>query len=107
MPRRGANQKFTVWKIDGIDLNGQPSYLPPVTILGRIERKGSLFLNGDGRETRGDSTIYTEDSGARLADIIFVGESLSTTPEKGSKEIQDIQIISNLAGTRTEYKIII
>ena len=107
MPRRGANQTFTIWQIDGLDINSQPSYIGPITIKGRHEQKASVFLNADGRETRGNSTVYTEDSGARLADLIFVGESVSATPAPGSQEIKDLQVISNLSGTRTEYKIII
>lgn len=98
---------FTVWKVDSIDINGQPSYDGPFHFKGRFEKRQVVFLNTDGRETRGNSVIYTEDTNASIADEIYVGISNETSPVKGSFEIKDYRAIPNLRGTRTEYRIIV
>lgn len=102
-----ATQEFTYWKKSGVDIHGQPGWDGPHYFRGRFEVTQTVFLNVDGRETRGDATIYSEKTNAQLGDVVFVGRSSSETPENTAREIRSYRAIPNLRGTRTEYRLIL
>lgn len=99
--------RVTIWKSEGLDMYGQPSWSAPVVVKARWEDVQTLYLNANGREERGNSRVYLEKDAAKIGDHIYLGVSQSVTPEPESQEVRSRRSISNLGGTRHEHRVIV
>lgn len=99
--------KVTYWKSGGIDYAGQPSWETPVTIPCRWEDEQRLYINSDGRESRGRSSIYCNYGGLDVGDYVLQGTSTEVSPPSGSYEVKSPRTIKNLRGTRVEHRYIV
>lgn len=100
-------QTITIWKQTGVDLRGNPSYTTPITTPCRYEKRTSIFINSEGRESRGVGVVYLPDDLASIGDFIFEGESTEAKPSAGSLQVRSYEEISNLSGNRVQFKIIL
>lgn len=86
---------------------GNPSYSTPTTIKVRWEYQSKLMTDSKGREIQGQGVIYFSDKIFSIGDFIADGEYVDNTPVKGSFEIKNQRVVSNLSGTEREYRALI
>lgn len=101
------NHKMTYWLVGALDQYNQPTWGTPVTVDVRWEDSQRLFITEDGREARGKSTVYMPQGYVYLGDYVALGTFVSASPDVDAFEVRDARSISNLRGTRTEYRVIV
>lgn len=101
------NDTATLWKHDGLDLYGNPSYAEPVVITVRWEYQTKLITDSQGREIQGQGVIYFPEKVFDIGDYIADGEYTDLTPTRGSFEIKNERNVSNLSGTEREYRALV
>jgi|AntRauTorckE6833_2_1112554.scaffolds.fasta_scaffold40313_2 hypothetical protein len=98
----------TVWKqIGEPDAYGNLSYTTPVYAWVKYNDQQKLFVNLDGVEQRGRASIFCEKDVMAIGDVAFFGESLESSPSKGSFTVKDRRSISSFSGGRTEFRYVI
>ena len=97
---------MTYWKKGELDRHNQPQWDGPFTSKCRWEDSQRLFYTEDGHQSRGQSTVYTPENILTTGDKIYFGKVDSEEPPADSYEVKRPRAISNLRGTRTEYRYI-
>jgi hypothetical protein len=95
--------KGLLWKKGPPDIYGQPTYGKPIVIQHRWEQKNGVFITREGRTQGYSSRIYIDvyaDAGDRIAKRV-------TDSIDNSYEIKDARAISNVSGSKTEYRVVL
>lgn len=98
---------ITIWKSLGTDWHGQPTWSAPIVKKVRWEDSQKLYITERGQEARGRSTVYCDTPIADFGDYIFLGESTEVSPPSRSYTVKDVRSVTNISGTRTEYRVIV
>lgn len=101
-------QTITVWRQDGIpDVTGQRGWTRFV-IKARYQAVNRIYVREDGENQRSLAYVYTKEDSLKLGDRVALGEFADTTPTtvKGAYDIKQRRVITNMRGTRSEYRYI-
>ena len=99
------NQRITLWKKSSHNQYGKGVYSLPIVFLGRVENGVASFSKVGSDVSVDTYVIYHEYAPAEVGDYIFIGESVSPTPEKAARVITSCSKIGSLSGSSTEYVI--
>lgn len=99
--------KATLWRYEGVDMNNMPSYAEPLVVNVRWEEEERLITDNTGKEIQGRGTIYFPEKLFKINDYIALGEHTDQFPISGSFEIKNQRSISNLSGTKWEYRALV
>lgn len=102
-----AIDDITIWRSLGVDRYGQPNYQPPITVRGRWEDSERLYINGEGREVRGKSTVYLPEDLAKSGDYMMLGVSDELRPTVEAHEVKQRRVIRSQRGNRKECRYIL
>lgn len=102
-----AIHDITIWRSLGVDRYGQPNYQEPITIRGRWEDAERLYINENGREVRGRSTVYLPEDLAKSGDYMMLGVSEELRPTVDSYEVKQRRVINSQRGNRKECRYIL
>lgn len=97
-------QVATIWKFKGVDFNNQPTFEAPRKVNVRWEDVNRLIIEANGREVRGRSRIYFPEDEFEMGDFIARGEWSELVPIRNALEIKNKSVITNISGTRAEYR---
>ena len=100
-------QMVTLWRYEGVDLNNVPSYYNVGTFNVRWEDRSELIVNNDGKQSMGRATIYFPEKVFEIGDYIVLGDIPDINPPSNAYEIKNERSISNLSGTRYEYRALV
>lgn len=103
--------KATIWtQGNGLDIYARPIWNAPIVVDCRWEDVATTYTDANGDKQRSNSRVYI-DRPASVGDFIAKGDfsDVSPYPEpvETAKEIRDFRTISNVHGTRTEYRALI
>ena len=98
---------MTYWIREGTDQYNQPAWSGPFTARCRWEDESRLFIDENGREARGRSTVYVAEDLLKIGDRVMKGENTSTTPDARSWEVRQPREIPSLMGDKREYRYIV
>lgn len=98
---------ITIWKLQGTDWHGNATFSSPVKKYVRWEDQQKLYITENGTESRGRSVIYCDTPIADFGDYLFLGDSDDASPPDRSYTVKDVRNITNISGTRTEYRVIV
>lgn len=107
MRKSQAIHDITIWRSNGVDRYGQPMYKEPLNVRGRWEDAERLYINEQGREVRGRSTVYLQEDLAKSGDYMLFGKSEATTPPVDAYEVKQRRVIANQRGTRKECRYVL
>ena len=100
-------QTATIWKQTGLDMRGNALYGTPVKTHVRWEDTETVFIGSDGRESRGTAIVYLPDDLASVGDFISYGDSSSATPNSEAQQVKALRRVTNMSGSRTEYRVVL
>ena len=101
-------QEVTYWRKSGSpDMYGRDTY-----IVGKVkcrwEETSRQYLNEFGEHTRSNAYVYTIGDDLVVGDVVMQGDyTTNTTPISGSYPVRRRRAITNLRGTKTEYRYIL
>jgi hypothetical protein len=102
---------ITVWMVDNdgeSDAYGNLPYLSPVQAYVRYEERVTRFINRDGQEDKGRGAIYVDGVDImKVDDYVLFGNSVSATPSRDAFIVKDKSRITNISGSRVQYKYIV
>lgn len=98
---------MTYWVREGTDEYNQPAWSGPHTSRCRWEDEERLYIDNEGREARGRSTVYVAEDLLKIGDRVMRGESVSTSPDTKSWEVRQPRTIPSLLGDKREYRYIV
>lgn len=104
MMNRKHPHRITYWKKGLIDRHGVPSWDGPYTAYVRWEDSDRVYWTENGREIRGRSFIYADEDILTNGDYAIFAVSCLESPPNASYEVKMVRRITNIRGTKTEYR---
>lgn len=101
-------QTITVWRQDGIpDVTGQRGWTRRV-LKARYQSVNRLYVREDGESVRSLAYVYTKEDSLQIGDRVALGEFTNSSPStvKGAYDIKQRRVITNMRGTRSEFRYI-
>ena len=97
-------QQATLWKKLGVDRNNIIQWSTPVTINVRWETDNRQITDSSGKEIRGSGYVFFPTAQFDIGDYVAQGEHDAVKPVASAYEIKNQRIITNMSGTRAEYR---
>lgn len=101
-------QWVTYWRKSGEpDLYGKHTYVSG-KVKCRWEETSRQYINEFGEHTRSNAYVYTIGDDLVVGDVVIEGDHTSSaSPISGSYPVRRRRAITNLTGTKTEYRYIL
>lgn len=99
---------ITIWtRSDTTDIHGRAVYTVDTDTC-RYEESSRLYVNEFGQNVRANSIIYSVRDILKKGQLVIRGDFSSTlVPVDGAYEVKQRRAVTNLRGTKTEFRYIL
>lgn len=105
---RGEIHKLTLWRTQGFDRGGIPTFSEPVVLSCRWEDESKMYTDSNGNYITAKSVIYfRKDHGIKEGDYVCKGIETSLTPTPLAMDVKQSRTIDSYSGRRTEHRVIL